>query len=358
MYSDTDIRLEGVEFQGNTARNGNGGGAWAYGSARVANSLFTLNQVLAGGNSGGLDTGANAWLTDTIFLGNLNQTGNGGGSGSGGNASILRGEYRENRAANAGGGLLALGTATIQDTTFYSNTAGDQGGGLIAAQAAITRTTFENSTAGSRGGGVMLTGGSSLLQQVAFLGNQASAGGGLALEGTAGGSLVNSLFTRNSAAGGSGAALYMDSSGALLVQHTTIANPSLASGSAVYVNSGNLTANNTIFANHSTGLARISGSAVLQNPLFYGNSANTQGTGITINGAVNGDPAFYNPALDDYHLSVGSLAANSGLNSGVSSDFDGDARPQGGQVDIGYDEAVTPSGVNFTHNAPKPVTSR
>jgi predicted outer membrane repeat protein len=430
MYSDGEIRLEGVVFTANTARSGNGGGAWAYQSARVENSLFTLNQVLAGGNSGGLDVGTNAWLTDTVFISNKNLTGSAGGSGSGGNTTVLRGEYRQNQAANDGGGLLAFGTATISGTQFFSNTtgdlgggiavshlvgrnnliqgntssnagggiftglsfslrdsslvsnqaassggglyspasaltlsdsefrgnsAGDRGGGAIAAQATITRTSFTNNSAGSRGGGLMLTAGSNSVVQTAFLDNQASAGGGLAFEGSAGGSVVNSLLAGNAAIGGSGGALYLDTSGVLTVQHGTIASPSLASASAVYLNAGSLIAENTILTNHTTGLVRISGSAVLQNPLFYGNGTNTQGTGITVNGAVNGNPAFFDPSGYDYHLSSGSLAANAGVASGVNNDYDGDPRPQGGQADIGYDEAVTPSGVNFTHDAPKSV---
>jgi PKD repeat protein len=201
----------------------------------------------------------------------------------------------------------------------------------------------------------MLTGGSNAIVQSAFLDNQASAGGGLALQYATNASLVNSLLAGNSAIAGSGAALHIDTSGWMTIQHTTIASTTQASGSAVYLNAGSLTAENTILSNHTSGLVRISGSATLQNPLFYGNGTNTQGTGITINGAVNGNPAFFNPPGYDYHLSVGSVAVNAGASSAVSGDYDSDPRPQGGQADIGYDEAVTPSGVNFTHDAPKSV---
>jgi predicted outer membrane repeat protein len=404
LFSDAEVRLAGVQFHTNTARSGFGGGVWTVKSARVVDGLFHGNLVLSNGNGGGLEASNTIWLTDTVFSDNHNLTGSGGGSSNGGDIHILRGEYRSNQAADDGGGVLAYGTATINGTRFYTNTTGDlgggvgvsylvarnnlfqgnsagnagggafanislnlqdaslvgnhattSGGGIFTPQATIQRSSFNLNTAGSRGGGLFLSGGSNSLDRLSFIANQATAGGGLSLEGAAGGSLVNSLLAGNTAIGGSGAALYLSTSGALTIRHATIASPSLVPASAFYLNDGSITVENTIIARHATGLVRVSGSAVLQNPLFYANTTNTLGAGITVNGAVSGDPAFFNPVVSDYHLAVGSQAFNAGVNVGVTSDFDGDARPQGGQPDIGYDEAVTPSGVNFTHNAPHPA---
>ncbi len=202
---------------------------------------------------------------------------------------------------------------------------------------------------------MFLNGGTSSLDRLSFINNQAAAGGGISVEAGSSGTLVNTLLAGNTALGGSGAALYLSTSGTFTIRHATIASPTLSSASALYLNDGILTAENTILARHNTGLVRVGGSALLQNPLFYANNTNTLGSAITVNGAVSGDPAFFNPPAGDYHLAVGSQAFNAGLNVGVTTDFDGDARPQGGQPDIGYDEAVTPSGVNFTHNAPHPA---
>jgi fibronectin-binding autotransporter adhesin len=404
LYSDAEVRLSGATFQTNTARSGFGGGVWTVKSARVENGLFQGNQVLSNGNGGGLEASNSIWLTDTVFTDNRSFAWSGGGSSNGGDIHTLRGEFRGNQATDDGGGILSYGTATINATGFYSNTTGDlgggvgvnylvgrdnffqgnsaggggggifannslslqdaalvgnhttnSGGGILTPQATILRTSFRDNSAGSRGGGLYLSGGANSLDRLSFLDNRAAAGGGISVEAGAGGTLLNSLLAGNTALGGSGAALYLSTSGAFTLRHTTIASPTLSSASAVYLNNGALTAENTILARHNTGLVRVSGSALLQNPLFYANTVNTLGSGITINGAVSGDPAFFDPPAGDYHLAVGSQAFNDGLNVGVTGDFDGDVRPQGGQPDIGYDEAVTPSGVDFTHNAPRPA---
>ncbi len=61
----------------------------------------------------------------------------------------------------------------------------------------------------------------------------------------------------------------------------------------------------------------------------------------TITGGGNsltGNPAFVNPASDDYHLGTGSAAIDNGVSVGITTDIDGDPRPLGGGFDIGYDE--------------------
>ncbi len=49
----------------------------------------------------------------------------------------------------------------------------------------------------------------------------------------------------------------------------------------------------------------------------------------------SGDPAF---ALDDYYLTSSSAAIDAGVDAGVTTDIDGDARPWGEGYDIGADE--------------------
>ncbi len=278
--------------------------------------------------------------------------------GGGVGVNYLVGRYSRfpvNSAGGGGGGIFANISLNLQDAVLLGNHTDNSGGGILSPQATILRTSFTANSAGSRGGGLYLNGGANALDRLSFLNNQAAAGGGISVEAGAGGTLVNSLLAANSALGGSGAAVYLNTSGAFTIRHATIAAPSLSPASAIYLNDGSLTAENTILAWHNTGLVRAGGSALLQTPLFFANSANTLGSGITVNGPVSGDPAFFNPPAGDYHLGVSSQAFNTALNVGVASDFDGDVRPQGGQPDIGYDEAVTPSAVNFTHNAPHPA---
>lgn len=50
---------------------------------------------------------------------------------------------------------------------------------------------------------------------------------------------------------------------------------------------------------------------------------------------VTSDPAFVNPGAFDFHLRAGSPAIDAGTNTGIPSDFDGTARPQGPAFDLG-----------------------
>ncbi|MBI2300072.1 MAG: right-handed parallel beta-helix repeat-containing protein [Armatimonadetes bacterium] len=57
---------------------------------------------------------------------------------------------------------------------------------------------------------------------------------------------------------------------------------------------------------------------------------------VTGTDAVQADPLLVNPAGADFHLGVGSPAVNAGSGLGApATDYEGDARPQGGGVDIG-----------------------
>jgi hypothetical protein len=47
---------------------------------------------------------------------------------------------------------------------------------------------------------------------------------------------------------------------------------------------------------------------------------------------------FVNPSVWNYHLTVGSAAIDAGVDAGVTTDIDGDTRPQGNGYDIGADE--------------------
>jgi hypothetical protein len=67
---------------------------------------------------------------------------------------------------------------------------------------------------------------------------------------------------------------------------------------------------------------------------------------------VNIDPLLIDPAGDNYHIPVGSPAIDSGLNVGITTDLDGNSRPQGNGYDIGayeFTPAVSLWGVPASH---------
>jgi hypothetical protein len=72
------------------------------------------------------------------------------------------------------------------------------------------------------------------------------------------------------------------------------------------------------------------------NNLFFGS-----GTGpVGLAASVDADPLFVNAAAHDFHLMAASPAIGKGVVTNASTDFDGNARPQGGSWDIGAFEHV------------------
>ena len=72
--------------------------------------------------------------------------------------------------------------------------------------------------------------------------------------------------------------------------------------------------------------------------LFAGNGFDLVGAITSPGHSFDGNPAFVDPAVDNYHLSFTSATIDAGTNAGVTADFDGDPRPLGAGFDIGFDE--------------------
>jgi hypothetical protein len=151
---------------------------------------------------------------------------------------------------------------------------------------------------------------------------------------------MNSLFARNSAASG-GAALHLASDGAVDILYTTIASPTLGAGAAIEVVTGTVQIIDSVFANYSVGIRRLSNGSVYEDyDLFFGVASPTVGPMTGGANDLGGDPRFVNAAGDDYHLRLGSAAMDNAADISVTADFDGDVRPQRTGFDRGYDEYV------------------
>ena len=333
------LTLTGTQFLSNTA-GGAGGGAAASGDVSLSGGLFQSNASPAG-RGGGLYAQGSLILTGTQFLSNTAALYGGGALLSG--PATLKGGLFQSNASSWGGGLLAGNTLTLSGTQFLSNAAALYGGGAFAYDAAtLNGGLFRNNISAGTGGGLVAAN-ALALTGTQFINNAAGTdGGGLYLytETTNPKQVVNALFARNRATG-NGAAIYAHAAPFSLI-HSTIVSPTAPSGAtqAVYVVTGTVYLTNTLIASHTVGIEQAGSTVTEWNTLYSGVSTPRVGT-VSSSGAITGPAAFVNPAADDYHLLPSSAAIDAGTtpNPNVTRDIDGDARPQQGGYDIGYDES-------------------
>ena len=319
-YPDTAATLIGNVFISNTASEG-GALMAEVGNLTLVNNVFAANSSAYGGG---------------LYLGVSNGT-------------FISNVFDSNVAEHYGGAMFlqALDTVVMMSNTFAHNAASQSGGGLysIVDTFALNGNTFISNTAGEDGGGAHTASAiATTLNANRFAFNAANSGGGLYLVDTRNAMLTNDVLTDNHAdAAGSG--FYISGSLAQLL-HTTIARNSDGDGSGIYITnylgeSSAVTLTNTVLVSQTVGITATAGNtAILDGVLWYGNGANTGGAGaIAITHEITGDPAF---APDGYHLTARSAAIDQGVDAGVTTDIDGERRPQGPAPDLGADEFQLP----------------
>jgi hypothetical protein len=372
VYADNTSTLILIDVQVISNTSGTyGAGAYAGGPAQLAGSRFENNHCTwSGCGASGLSTWSNLTMTDTIFVNNWGNNGGcganlqqggtivdsrfennhcvsgaglGGGLAANGTLTLIEVEFISNTAA-AGGGLYTGGVATVIGGRFLQNQATLYGGGLWANYGSITinGAEFLSNTAATDGGGFLSRVNTNLMN-ARLLGNTTGGrGGGAAHIPTSGGpafQMRNSVFANN-VAGSAGAGLYLASAGQTQILNSTFAGLARNSNQAISIFAGTVNITNTILASYTLGISRTGGTVTEDYNLFYGNTTDKIGT---INGGthdVSGDPIFVDPASDNYHLGADSAAIDKGIDAGLITDFDGDVRPQGNGIDLGYDEVL------------------
>jgi hypothetical protein len=371
LYVGGLLNLTGGEFDDNSSTD-DGGGAYAFAGSSLSGGTFRLNQCSnANCQGGGLYSGGPTTVVGTNFLTNTAQD-DGGGLFAGGSVTVTTGRFEGNACDDdncQGGGLFALNGLRASNTNFFSNTARFSGGGVYAnagAQHTVAGGLFQGNRCtqtGCRAGGFDAQG-DATVQGVQFIDNQATfngggmnasarltmtasvfqfneatVGAGLYVWGN-GGQVVNTLFADNVAVN-SGAAIYVHDTDALFsVVHTTIGmGTGRNNTSAVEIQAGSVGVTNTIVAMYDWAIVNVGGSVYQDYNLFYEIPFITTGSVGGGTHSLTGDPFFWSPASGNYHLLPGSRARDTGVNGGVSVDFEGDARPFGGGFDMGYDEA-------------------
>ena len=240
---------------------------------------------------------------------------------TGGDAIGLGGPSGE----DTGGGLCVISaTATLRGNEVFSNT-GDFGGGVAlhdSDDATLSGNHIRNNT-GMQGGGVFLSESSNAtLDNNVIVDNDAGVeGSGVFLEFESAADLRHNTIARNTGGDGSGVSLILNSSAALtnniLVSHTV----GIAVGS--YDSSCTATLESTLWAT-GTAWANVT-------PTVTGDAGL-----IAASHNVTGTPDFADPDNGNYHIGRNSAALNAGVDAGVATDIDGDARDA--RPDLGADE--------------------
>jgi hypothetical protein len=345
--------IRGNIIQGNEGRL-NGGGLYLYQSgATVRDNVIRGNSAPAG-DGGGLylvqsaaTVRGNTIETNTASLG--------GGLYSLQSGATVRDNTILNNAASSGGGLHLLQSgATVRGNRIMSNTAPLGGGIYIESSAATVRENEILRNDAWRGGGVCAALSPTGLEANTILDNQASQfGGGLCIGGCAPFTLTNNIVGRNATQGG-GPALYVGthttpppgsvtypSQGVLL--HNTFADNNSPLGPWMIETSvsSTLALTNTIIGKPGGITVTASGLVTLYTTLWDPALLLQPGLVVTGGGIVVSSTNYFSePGVlsPTYRLGPGSAAIDRGANAGVTTDIDGDPRPNGPLPDIGADE--------------------
>ncbi len=336
------LSLTNVRIISNTAGR-DGGGVAALMTTTVTGGSFETNAATGSvSRGGGLATFGAVSISGTTFISNTAALDGGGAwANSGVIATTVHFEGNVSLSGSGGGVRAPLGELTFDNTTFISNSALVDGGGVHSFDATLVRGRFENNVAQRNGGGLRIDRWLTLTGTQFIDNSAADLGGGLVISQTFGGTgrLVNGLFARNHA-GANGVSLYLNTQRPVDILHATIASPTIVAGQAIYIAGGTANITNTIIASHTTGIEQAGNSSVNEDYNLFFNTPTTITAGVNSGGnSFVGNPAFLNPANDDYHLTVASAALDAGVEVGVTVDFEGDVRPQVAGPDIGYDES-------------------
>ena len=255
-------------------------------------------------------------------------------------ATVTNCNFMYNSAYSAGGLGMGDSDLTIVDCYFHSNSASEGEGGLGAFQSTIT------------------------VNRCVFTQNSGKAAGGLHFAQGNGALITNSLFAENTASNGSAGARFYAQRNTKIINCTFVNNHNPTNVGGVYFfRDGGEIINSVFVGNDKYAFFDHQCISTIKNCLFFDNpggvykneliEAIDTATGenglnalqATASGNIDGDPLFISASTGNYHLRPGSPALDAGVTEGAPlDDVDGEARPEGDGIDIGYDELVDTDG--------------
>ncbi len=340
-------RLRSLVVQNNAATQ-DGGGIWNQGDLLLDGATVEANRSEAAG--GGIYHTGSKTLTlqgNTVVRGNQAAL-DGGGIAALGKASLNGATVVGNATNGSGGGLAARGQVDLQRVQLIDNQATNDGGGLVVegtAKVTIADTAIRRSSAGQLGGGIAVRSGGQLTMTASSVteNQTASYGGGIAVLGAVG--LTNVTVSTN-VSQQRGGGLWVGPQGTASLQFVTVAANAAAAGGALYNDGGGVTLRGTLLAaspggGNCGGLAPSSQGSNLEDR----DSCGLRGAGDLIDTDPTLQPLRVDPVGGTlYHaLGLGSPALDAAGTQGCpSEDQVRTKRPQGQACDIGAWELPVP----------------
>ena len=198
-----DLDLRNSTVRGNRAYNG--GGLVICSSSNAAISNVEILDNFADGQGGGIFTGGQIQIIDSIIRDNVAAKDGGGILQDSGLIELSSSEIFENKAAMDGGGIyFSFGDLHLSSTSIYDNQSGENGGGIYQRNGltiAVNSTISDNST-WYEGGGAYIYKGSFELYNSTMVRNFAEDVGGIYTDtGDAYAILSNSILAGNAGMG-------------------------------------------------------------------------------------------------------------------------------------------------------------
>jgi hypothetical protein len=368
---DSDATFNGNIIASNMAtddHDGQGGGLYVERSNITLNdNTITTNVANADLGMFGGGGGISMWYTNAAFnentiSDNAAQEAAGGGVHVISGTATFDGNTISTNTGASGGGLLLWGNNFTLTANLVSANTATFGGGLLLAEgvAVFIENTISNNSAVEGGGLTIWSQSNATFNEDIITSNTAFLmGGGISLQGSFL-KLTNTVIADNRA-NGVGSGLWLNESASARLLHTTIARNTRGDGSGIHIANyesyySSVAMTNTILVSQAVGITVTAGNTVTLEATLWGTGPWTNGTDWGGAGNINtgtrnyrGDPGFVDPDAGDYHIGPHSAARDVGLDTGVSSDMDGDPRPLGPGPDLGADEYWPPGGFKYVY---------